>query len=120
MTPTTWTLSIPGWTPTPLNQFVSKHWAVAKRLKDADKAIMHNAMMAYAVPAASSKRRVELLIIHPKGKRFCDKDSQSKSLLDSMVHCGLLKNDSHVWLDMEKPEYARGEVLRTVITVTDL
>lgn len=118
MTPCTWTLNIPGWHPTPLNKLLG-HWAKAGRLKSHDKEIIGKAVMAGGIPEAFAKRKIELLIIHPPGKRFCDPDAYSKSLLDALTANKVLFNDSHQWVEMDRPEFARGKVLRTVITITE-
>lgn len=121
MTPSTWTLNIPGWSPALLNTFGDgQHWAVRQRAKAKDSSILAHAKLAHGVTDADCKRRLEVLLIHPKGKRFPDKDALAKCLHDCLVRCGMLKNDSHVWLDAEKPEYARGDTLRTIITLTNV
>lgn len=117
--PTIWTMDIPGWTPTPLNKLLGSHWAKAGRLKDHDKEIIGRAVKAYGIPTAEERRSVSMLIIHPPGKRFCDKDSQWKSTLDALVHHGAIKNDSHAWVSCEPVEFARGEKLRTIITIQE-
>jgi len=60
------------------------------------------------------------LIIGLKPKqRACDPDSYNKDLLDSLVACELLVNDSHKWVVIEPVEYQRGE-MKTIITLRDL
>lgn len=115
-----WTMDIPSWSPTPLNKLINSHWGTATKLKAMDKDVIARSKMVGGIPDATCKRRVELLIVHPPGKRFPDPDAFHKSLGDALVHCGLLRNDSHLWVELTQPEFARGESLRTVITLTDL
>lgn len=88
-------------------------------MKAHDKQIISAAVKAYGIPPAEERRSVSMIIIHPPGKRFCDKDSQWKSVLDAMVCSGAIKNDSHAWVSCEPVEFARGEKLRTVITIQE-
>lgn len=117
---TEWTLNIPNWTPTPLNKLLGSHWGAAGRKKAADSQVVAIYGMKAGITPARGKRRVDTIIIHPKGKRFCDKDAYHKSLLDALVSVGHLKNDSHEWVEFSPPEFARGETLRTIITITDM
>lgn len=120
MTPTIWTLCIPGWHPTPLNKLLTSHWAAAGRLKDKDKLIVGNAVRAYSIPPADTKRRVELTVIYPKGQRMFDKDAFDKSLHDALVTTGAIKNDSPAWLEAAEPVYARGDSLCSYITIQEV
>ncbi len=72
------------------------------------------------VPKASGKRVVSMHVVFPPRKRMPDVDSLWKSLLDSLVHAGLLVNDSAAWASMSPVAYSRGESLTTFITVEDI
>lgn len=120
MTPTIWTLCIPGWHPCPLNKLLASHWGKAARLKDRDKSIIANAVRAYSIPPADTKRRVELTVIYPKGQRMHDKDAFDKSLHDALVVSGAIKNDSPAWLEAAEPVYARGNSLCSFITIQEI
>lgn len=120
MQQTEWTMNIPGWTSTPLNKLMTVHWGTAARCKKADVQVVGNAKMAAGVPDATTKRRIEIIVIYPKGQRQYDKDAFLKSLLDAMVRAKVLVNDSPAWADYDLPEYARGDKLRTIITVQEL
>lgn len=88
-------------------------------MKAHDKQIISAAVKAYGIPPAEERRTVSVIIIHPPGKRFPDPDSIWKSLFDAMVCSGVIKNDSHAWVTYESPEFARGEKLRTIITIQE-
>lgn len=120
MKPTIWTLCIPGWIPTPLNKLLTRHWAAAGRLKRQDQLTILDAVRAYGVPPADTKRRVELTVIYPKGKRMYDKDAFDKSLHDALVTTGAIKNDSPAWLEAAEPVYARGDSLCSYITIQEV
>ena len=115
-----WTLEIPGWQPTPLNRLIGYHWATRSKRKVHDAEIVGRAVKVYGIPPATTKRRVSLLVVLPKGKRATDPDSLWKSLLDSLVHAGALKNDSPAWVELAPVRWARGEALETFITLEDM
>ena len=119
MTATTWTLNIPGWRPAPLNKIIG-HWGKAHKHKAVDRMVIGNTVAAYGVPPAIGKRRVDLLIVYPKGMRSTDPDSHAKSLHDSLVYCGALRDDTNNYVELGSVEYAKGEALRTIITLTDI
>ena len=112
------TIRISDWMPTPLNRLMGQHWAKAGRQKKAD---LH-VLVAHqtAIPPATGKRSVEVLVVLPKGRRAVDPDALWKSLLDACVKCGLLVNDSRHWVVPQSVQFARGEKLATYLTFTDL
>lgn len=116
---TTWTMNIPGWRPAPLNKLMG-HWGKSHKMKSTDRMVIDNTATAYGIPNATGKRRVDLLIIYPKGMRSTDPDSHWKSLLDALTCCGVLRDDTKNYVELGSVEYAKGEVLRTIITVTDV
>jgi hypothetical protein len=117
--PTTWTMEIPGWAPAALNQ-LQGHWGTKCRLKKLDADTIATAAMAYGVPPATGKRRVSLTIIYPPKQRRHDKDAFWKSMLDALTRCGALKDDGPKWVEFGQPVYARGDELRSFITLEDL
>lgn len=118
MTPTIWTLDIPGWHPAPLNSLLG-HKMKAHRLKSKDRDIIGKAVLAYAVLPADCRRHVHLTLIYPPGDRAVDPDASWKSLFDSLVATGALKNDSHQWVSYDQPTILRGPVKRAIITLQD-
>jgi hypothetical protein len=89
-------------------------------MKKADRNMVGGYCLVGRVPAADGKRRVSLEITLAPGQRACDPDSQLKSLLDSLVAAGVLKNDSHLWCECAPVTFARGPKRSTKITLEDL
>lgn len=114
-----WTMRIPLWMPTPLNRLIGGHWAKGAKLKKQDREIVALAVQLHRVPPAEHKRRLSVLIVLPKGKRACDPDALQKSLADALVHAAVLRNDSHLWVEHQPVEFARGERLCTYVTLED-
>lgn len=115
-----YTLLVPGWLPTPLNKLLHCHWGKQSRQKKHDADVLGTALLAYGVPPATCKRRVDLLVVLPAGQRKTDVDSLHKSLLDGLVRNGGLVNDSPEWVQIAPVSWARGERLCTVLTLEDL
>lgn len=99
---------IPGWHPARLNSLLGNHHA-AGRLKSKDRDIVGRACVVHQLARATGKRRVELWIVMAKGKRSADGDAFWKSALDSLVHAGALKNDSHHWCQVSPVRFLRSE-----------
>jgi len=114
-----YTMQIPNWHPAKINEWEGRHWSVKNRLKKRDKSIVWGAMLENKIPKATCKRRVELTIGLGYRQRGGDPDSYNKSLLDALVVCGLLVNDSKEWVEIAPVKYERGEFF-TRITLTDL
>jgi hypothetical protein len=112
-----WTMRIFDWIPTPLNELMGRHWGVAARLKADDAAEIRIAMVNQHIPVAQTKLRLSVLIVLPKGKRAVDPDSIQKSLCDALVQAGALKNDSHLWVEHQPVQFARGQRLTTYVTL---
>jgi hypothetical protein len=119
MSPTIWTMEIPGWRPAALNTLLGNRMKSAS-LKKHDREIICRAVLAYGIPKATVLRSVRMTLIYTAGERTTDPDSHSKSLLDALVHSGALFNDSRHWVDYDKPRYARGDVKTTFITLQEM
>jgi len=119
MTPTIWTLCIPGWHPCPLNQLCGS-FRKAHRLKNHDKEIVGKAVLAYAVLPATGLRHVDLTLVYAKGQRAVDPDASWKSLFDALVSTGALKGDSHKWVSYNEPTILRGEAMQTFVTIQEM
>lgn len=115
-------LSIPHWLPTSDNKLISSHWATANKLKKSDANIIYWTMREERIPTALKKRRVEVLIMcKPKG-RMPDPTNFAKSLLDALVKCRLIIDDSQRWCEYVTPKIERGtaQVWGTKIQITDI
>lgn len=114
-----WTFRVPDWCPTPLNKILyGRHWTTGAKHKKSDAEIV--AHYGRNVPKASQKRAVSLHVVFPPGKRMPDVDAYAKSLLDCLVHCGLLVNDSAAWCVLNPVAYSRGQALVSFVTVEDI
>jgi hypothetical protein len=112
-------LLIPHWHPIRLNQIVGGHWARGHRLKRVDRELV----AAYAAGGASpaiGPRRVRLTIVLGPRQRAADPDAYWKSLLDALVHAGLLLDDNRQNCELEPVRFERGERMGTVIELFDL
>lgn len=118
--PASWTIRIPDWWPTPLNQLINRHHMAAHRLKKTDAQLLQRMAQCQGVPAATGKRRVSLVIILPPRRRAPDPDAFWKSLLDGLVRAGLLRNDSQHWVECSPVEFARGQRLCSYVTLEDI
>jgi hypothetical protein len=110
---------IPNWHPCRLNDLYAGHWARRARLKRADRELIGAYARLQAIPRATGKRRVALTITLGPRQRAADCDAYHKSLLDALVHTGILLDDSPAWCELSPVQFRRGE-RGTEITLTDL
>ena len=116
-----YSLTIPNWIPARLNQ-MKGHWSRGAALKKIDREMIAGyALQARdRIPQATSKRRVSLTITLANGERAGDPDAYFKSVNDALVHAGLLKNDSHLWVVLGDVVFERGAERATTIILQDL
>lgn len=110
-----WFVAIPRWLPTRTNQLINSHWAIRNRLKKGDADIIAASVLGADVPRADCRRRVSLTITLGPGRRRPDPDAFWKTVLDGLVKCGALVNDSPVWCELGTVDVVRGEQDGTVI-----
>lgn len=116
----THTLIIPLWHPPKVNELYSGHWTRRAKLKrQALELVTMYARMA-GIPKAEGKRRVGLTITLGPRQRGGDVDSYHKSLLDCLTHCGLIRDDSPAWCEIEPVVYEHGVASATTIILEDL
>jgi hypothetical protein len=118
--PGRWDVFVDGWRPASLNELLRGGPWGAHRLKRRDREYVALFANLARVPRATAKRRVSLRITLPKGQRRWDGDALWKSLLDALVHAGLLKDDNPKWCQIGGVEYLRGTTLSTAILLEDL
>jgi len=114
------TLTIDGWRPARLNQYVGRHWSVGHRMKRTDNRTLWIATQAQQTPKAAGKRRISIHVVLSGRQKESDPDSMWKSLLDACVKCGLLVDDSPRYCELGPVTFARGKQTRTEITLEDL
>ena len=112
------TVRIPHWHPARVNQLLGGHWAKAARLKKADRLTLFLAFQK--TPRATGRRRVSFTITLGPRMRAPDPDAFFKSLLDGLVRCGMLTDDNRQGVELRMPEFDRGPVKATTITLEDL
>ncbi len=109
-------IEIPNWVPTNLNKLLRMHWSKrSDRLRaDAEMVAMY-ALKCHAAHAVG-RRKVEVECSFPH--HLPDPDNLTKSLLDALVKCGMLVDDSPYWCSCVV-NVTQGP-RRTMITLTDL
>jgi Holliday junction resolvase RusA-like endonuclease len=110
-------LTIPEWSPTPLNRLLSRVRARIKG-KQTDRLVVVAHALAQDVPRAKCKRRVSVRVTAPG--RLPDPDNLLKSLLDALVAARLLVDDSAAWIELGQVKVERGPRRQTVVTLEDL
>lgn len=89
---------IPHWHPVPINKLYQGHWTKRRALKKESQTIV--AYKFAGMPRAEKKRRVHLHVVLGKGHRACDVDAYHKDLLDALVKCKMLIDDSPKWCEI--------------------
>ncbi len=116
----TWTIHIPDWNPSRLNQWDGRHWAVRARAKAGDRNLVGAYAKVYGVPRANGKRRVTLRIVLGPRQRGGDVDCYWKTTLDALKHAGLIVDDGRAWVELMPVEYSRDNGRATWITLEDV
>lgn len=111
---------IPSFHPARLNQWDGRHWSRRARLKRGDRELIAYYARVAAIPRAAGKRRVSLRLTLAPGQRGGDPDAYFKSVLDALVHAGLLVDDSKEWCEIAPVIFERGKVRQTMIVLEDL
>lgn len=117
----TYVVTIPGWRPTPDNKIAGgTHWATRKRLKDADAEMVAAYCTLADVPRATGKRRVQLQVVLVGRQKETDPLAYAKSLLDALVKCGRLVDDTSEYVEWVPPAYKRGAEASCTILLTEV
>ena len=118
--PGRWTVTILHWHPVPLNKLIGVHWGTAHARKMADQRRLADELAFAGVPEARHRRRVSLRVILGPRQRAFDPDAPWKSLLDALVACRRLVDDSRQWCELGEIEFERGKAKATVLTIEDV
>ena len=119
--PGRWVVTILNFHPCPLNKLIGCHWAVAHARKMADQRRIAEEMALAGVPeAVRVRRRVSLRVVLGPRQRAFDPDAPWKSLLDALVACRRLVNDSRQWMELGTIEFERGKARATVLVIEDV
>ncbi len=115
-----WVVTMLHYHPVPLNDLIGRGPMVVHGIKrKSDRRIGDEVALA-RVPPATAKRRVGLRIILGPKQRGCDGDAYWKVLLDSLVACRALKDDSRHWCETTPVEFERGKAKATILTLEDV
>ncbi len=112
-------IDIPNWQPTPLNKLLG-HWANSARLKKSDLKMIWGYAKQAKIPAATSKRSLQLIIQLAPRQRAFDPDAPFKSVCDALVHCGLLTDDNRQGVELLPVKFERGAQKATRIVLRDV
>lgn len=115
-----WSVRIDAWHPAKLNDWDGRHWSVRARAKRHDRDLVAACVLGAGVPKAQGKRRVSVEIVLGPRQRGGDPDAYWKSLLDALVACGALDDDSKERVVLGEVSYSRGPVKATVIQLEDV
>lgn len=112
-------VEIPRWHPPLKNQWEGCHWGKKARIKKAAREVVSGFCRPAGACKATVKRRVTLIIQLGYRQRGGDPDAYWKALLDGLVSCGALVNDSKEWVELAPVKYERGG-MGTVIILEDI
>lgn len=112
-------LHIPDWHPMKLNKLMGRHPMAIRKLKRVEAGRLASNADQQGIPRAHGPRRVHLVIHLGKGQRAGDGDAYWKVLLDGLVACGRLVDDTIGYAVLDPVEAVRGE-MGTTIELADL
>lgn len=121
-----WEIVIPNWQPIRTNELIGVHWGTTCSLKKCQHRLVSlYAYQADVVPAEGAhrkRRRVTLTITLGPGQRGGDPDGYWEVLLDSLVKCGALVDDTIQWVEQAPVTfpYPRGPQPETRILIEEL
>ena len=116
----TFKLRIDRWQPATVNKLINAHWATAGRLKRVDKNIISHYCQHNRIPKAQGPRQVSLTITLAPRQRAGDPDAYWKSILDALVHAGMLVDDNRQYVRIGPVTFERGAERATLIELVDL
>lgn len=116
-----WEVVISGFLPTTVNELLKLHWAQRHKRKRTDCDLVGFLCIEKCVPLAATKRRVTVTFSAPggRGAKHSDKDARYKVLLDALVKCGRLVDDSDKWCEWMPPTHVKGKK-QTMIVLEDV
>lgn len=113
-------IKIPDWRPTRDNELLNCHWRIKHKRKTDDAAmVMMYAIVANVMPA-TGKRRVSLEIVLKGRQKTTDEWAYHKSLMDALVKCRMLVDDSPQFVAWGGTTYSRGGEAGTTIILEDM
>lgn len=89
-------------------------------MKDTDADMVAVYCRISEVPQATGKRRVQLKIVLVGRQQKTDPLAYAKSLLDALVKCGQLVDDTDEYVEWVPPVYERGTEASCTIVLTEV
>lgn len=114
----THSLTIPNYLSPSLNQLIHCQWR--KRAKLKKECLQLVTVYGRDIPRATGVRRVSLIFTLAPRNQVRDPDNQWKAVLDALVKCGLLIDDSREWCHLGAVENKRGKDRQTVVVLEDM
>jgi hypothetical protein len=112
-----YTFTVPDFLPVRLNVLLRAHWSKRNRLLKDDSFLIGLAFRASGIPPAEGRRRLSVCYRSPRPPR--DADASLKGLLDALVACRALRDDSPAWCELGRLTFDVGP-RATVIGLEDL
>lgn len=108
---------IPDYLPPSLNKLLG-HWAKAARQKKECLAMV--AAYGHKTARTTGKRRVRITLGRSGRRKVMDADNAKKALLDALVACKLLVDDSPEWCVCDDPVQVKDKTTWTQIDLENL
>jgi hypothetical protein len=115
-----YTLTLPDWRPPSKNELFRGTLRERMRLQEKAAELVGNYAHVQGIPKATGPRKVNVRFTYPRGARFHDADAFYPSLLDCLVACHLLVDDSPKWVRIGLWAFQEGHSQQTVIRLRDL
>jgi hypothetical protein len=109
-------LVVPDFCPTPLHRLMRGRIRDRIRFSRRDRDLICFYAKEQGLPLATARRRVSIVITGTRA----DPDGLLKSLLDGLVHAGLLVDDSSRWLELGGLEVSVSGPRTTTVLMEDL
>lgn len=111
---------IPDWRPTTINTLLGMHWNKRRKAKRADEAMIYYHVRGTDIPAATTKRRVSMVMAYFGRQKERDGDACWKTVLDGLVKADMLIDDNPRWCEQGTVGQMRTDKEYTIIILEDM
>lgn len=110
-------LTLPDYLPLKVNDLLRMNRHARNRALKVEADLVAGYALQARLPHATGKRRVSVTFSAPggRGAKTADPDARLKGLLDALVRCGLLVDDSPDWCALGAVECERGQKQTRII-----